>query len=141
MPVAALSDAHFTCNFKHKDDQWIRWLLKLDKGMVIDVNKYSATYNMKQWCAGTIEHIDYVEIAKDNSKYSLVNSEISGGMVPSYFKIKFTKDNEVQPYLFSCDGEDIAPQWSMYTADENTWRHNLKAGDLVDACDGAGSWR
>jgi hypothetical protein len=32
MPTAAPADASFTANFKDKDDQWIRWLLKLEKG-------------------------------------------------------------------------------------------------------------
>jgi hypothetical protein len=29
----------------------------------------------------------------------------------------------------------------MYTEEEYKWRHGLKKGDLVDACDGAGTWR
>jgi hypothetical protein len=85
--------------------------------------------------------INYVEISKENSKYSLVNSVISGGMVPSYFKIKFCGDPELDPCLFNCDGSDIAPSFTEYTAKENTWRHSLKKGDIIDACDEAGTWR
>jgi hypothetical protein len=57
---------------------------------------------MKMWTRGTITAIDFVEIAKDNSKFSLVNSEISGGMVPSYLKI--TCDQVACVENLSCDG-------------------------------------
>ena len=54
MPVSAPSAAVFTADFGAKDDQWIRWLLKLTTGDKIDVVKYSEKYKVRQWAQGEI---------------------------------------------------------------------------------------
>jgi hypothetical protein len=46
MPVAAPS-AEFTADFDDKDDQFIRWLLKLNITDKLDANKYSEKHKIK----------------------------------------------------------------------------------------------